>query len=44
MDKKILPLMYDLKESFGTEGLIALMGQLDLEIDRQNALLSAFRW
>jgi putative nucleotidyltransferase with HDIG domain len=44
MDKKILPLMYDLKENFGTEGLIALMGQLDLEIDRQNALLSAFRW
>ena len=44
MDKKIVPVLYDLRENFSAEGLIALMGQLDLEIDRQSALLSAFRW
>lgn len=43
MDKKILPVLYDLRENFSTEGLIALMSQLDLEIDRQSALLSAFK-
>ena len=33
-----------MKENFSPDGLSALMAQLDLEIDRQSTLLSAFKW
>ncbi|MFY9399542.1 MAG: HDOD domain-containing protein [Desulfomonilia bacterium] len=44
LDKKVLPVLYTLKENFSPDGLSALMAQLDLEIDRQSTLLSAFKW
>jgi putative nucleotidyltransferase with HDIG domain len=44
LDRKVLPVLYGLRENFSPDGLFALMGQLDLEIDRQSALLSAFKW
>ncbi len=43
MDKKVVPLLTGLKENFCTEDLFSLLGQLDLEIDRQSGFVSAFR-
>lgn len=43
MDKKVVPLLTGLKQNFCTEDLFSLMSQLDLEIDRQNGIVSAYK-
>jgi len=43
LQKEILPVFQKLKESFSSEDVRALMGQLDLEIDRQSIFVSAYK-
>jgi HD-like signal output (HDOD) protein len=43
MDRKVVPVLTGLKQSFCTEDLFSLMSQLDLEIDRQSLFVSAYK-
>ncbi len=43
VDKNIIPTLRGLRQNFSTEDLYAMMGQLDLEIDRQNAFVSVYK-
>jgi putative nucleotidyltransferase with HDIG domain len=44
IDKNVLPLMNMLKKNFDTEDLFFLTRQLDLEIDRLNGFVSAYKF
>lgn len=43
LEREILPFLKGLKENFGTEDLVSLSEQIDLEMERQDAFVSAFR-
>lgn len=43
IQKEILPVLQGLRENFSSEDIRILMGQLDLEIDRQSAFVSAYK-
>lgn len=43
VDQGIVPIIRDRCSSFSTEELASLMGQLDIEIDRQGSFMAAFK-
>lgn len=43
VDKDILPLLHSHKEDFGTEDMIKLLSQLDIEMERQSSFIHAFK-
>jgi HD-like signal output (HDOD) protein len=43
VNRSVLPVIQEFRHSFGTEDMVSLMGQLDIEIDRQGSFLSVFR-
>lgn len=43
IERAILPVIQEQRSTFATEDVYSLMGQLDIEIDRQSSFLTAFR-
>lgn len=43
VDKRVMPLLNSLKENFSAEDLFYLIRQLDLELDRLNGFVSAYK-
>jgi hypothetical protein len=43
INREILPIVQEKGSTFATEDVISLMGQLDIEIDRQSSFMTAFK-
>jgi len=43
IDREVLPIIQEQRTTFTTEDIISLMGQLDIEIDRQSSFMTAFK-
>ncbi len=43
VDRDILPIIQERRHHFTTEDIISLMSQLDIEIERQNSFMTAFK-
>jgi len=43
LDRDVLPVIREIKHNFNTEDMISLISQLDIEIERQNTMVTAFK-